>query len=283
MKSFPAALCGLALAAALGGQAFAQGDQSSQSGQPDQSGQSDQSGGIQGTISVGAGLLPDYEGASKYIIVPYVEAQAYEGNYFLRFDGGALQLNLLDDENFHAGPLMGYRMGRGVVHYDAVSRMHHIRYSITDGAFVEYERRADDPRSGERVTLSVAEGNINYQSGLNVELRGVVHRPLTFIDEGLIAAVEGDLAWGDGSYMQTYFGIDGPDALASGFPPFHARSGMESAGVALALDQFLSRKWSVGVRFHYKRLMSDAADSPVTAIAGSPDQMFAGLVVGYVL
>jgi outer membrane scaffolding protein for murein synthesis (MipA/OmpV family) len=267
MKALRAALCGFALAASF---AVARA-------------QTHQSDGIKGTVSVGAGLLPDYEGASKYILVPYLDGQANEGNYFLRFDGGALQLNLLDDDHFHAGPLVGYRMGRGVVYYDAVSRMHHIRYSITDGGFIEYEHMAEDPRSGERVTLSVAEGNVNYQSGLNVELRALLHRPLTFIDEGLIAAVEADAAWGDGSYMQTYFGINRPDALASGFPLFHARSGMESAGISLSLDQFLSRKWSVGVRLHYMRLVGDAADSPVTAIAGSPDQMFAGLVVGYVL
>ncbi|HEX3756463.1 MAG TPA: MipA/OmpV family protein [Rhizomicrobium sp.] len=245
--------------------------------------QTDQSSGIQGYVSAGVGLLPDYIGASKYIIVPYVDGQANLGNYFLRFDGGDLQLNLLDDDNIHAGPLIGYRMGRGDVYYDAVSRMHHIRYSITDGGFVEYEHLAQDPRSGERVTLSVSEGNINYQSGLDVELRALLHRPLDFIDPGLIAAVEGDMGWGDGSFMQTYFGINQPNAVASGFPLFRARSGIEDAGVSLSLDQYLSRKWSVGVRFHYMRLLGDAADTPLTAIAGSPDQMFGGVVVGYVL
>ena len=242
----------------------------------------DQSG-IQGYVSLGAGLMPDYEGASKYIVVPYADAQANEGNYFLRFDGGALQLNLLDDDNWHFGPLIGYRMGRGDVYNGAVARMQHIRYSITDGAFVEYEHLADDPRSGERLTLSVADGNINRDSGLDVTLRGTVHRPLDFIDAGLIAAVSVDTAFGDGKYMQTYFGVNGPDALASGFPAFRAGSGIRKAGISLSLDQYLSPKWSVGLRMNYERLFGDAADSPVTAMAGSPDQMFGGLVVGYVL
>jgi outer membrane scaffolding protein for murein synthesis (MipA/OmpV family) len=245
--------------------------------------QTQQADGVQGYVTLGAGLLPDYEGASKYVVVPYLDGEAGEGNYFLRFDGGALQLNLLDDEDFHAGPLLGYRMGRGDVYDGAVSRMRHIRYSITDGGFVEYEHLAQDPRSGERVTLSVAEGNLNYETGLSATLRLVAHRPLSFIDEGLIASLEFDGAWSDGKFMQTFFGVDGPDAIASGFPQFRAHSAMESAGVSLSLDQFLSSKWSIGVRTHYARLLDDAADSPVTAIAGSPNQLFGGLVVGYVL
>jgi MipA family protein len=238
---------------------------------------------IQGQVSLGAGLLPDYEGASKYIIVPYLDGQANEGNYFLRFEGGDLQLNLLDNEHFHAGPLLGYRMGRGVVYDDAVSRMQHIRYSITDGGFIEYELNAKDPRWGQRITLSITDGNINRSSGLEVTLRALAHWPLDFIDKGLIAAVETDAAWGDGEFMGTYFGVTVPDALSSGLPAFRANSGAENVGVAFSLDQFLSPKWSVGLRLHYSRLLNSAADSPVTAIAGSPNQLFGGLVAGYVL
>src|SRR3569833_3822888 len=90
-----------------------------------QAAQAADAGGSQGYVSLGAGLLPDYEGASKCILVPYADAQANYGNYFLRFDGGALQFNLLDDDNWHFGPLIGYRMGRGDVYSGAVARMQH--------------------------------------------------------------------------------------------------------------------------------------------------------------
>jgi len=240
------------------------------------------SDGVQGYVALGAGLLPDYEGASKYVVVPYFDGQANLGNYFLRFDG-SFKANIIDDENFHAGPLIGYRMGRGDVYDGAIARMQHIRYSVTDGGFVEYEHLAQDPRSGERLTLSVADGNINYQSGLEVTLAAMVHRPLTFIDEGLIAAMEIDTSFGDGKFMQTSFGVSGADALASGFPVYRAGSGAELTSISLSLDQYLSPKWSVGVRMRYARLLGDAEESPVTRIAGSPDQLFGAVVVGYVL
>lgn len=248
-----------------------------------QAAQAADEGGIQGYVSLGAGLMPDYEGASKYIVVPYADGQANLGNYFLRFDGGALQLNLIDSDTWHAGPLIGYRMGRGDVYSGAVARMAHIRYSMTEGGFVEWEHLAEDPRSGERITLTAAEGNINRDTGLDITLRGTIHRPLDFINPGFIVSLSADTAFGDGKYMDTYFGVNGPDALASGFPQFRGEAGIRKAGVSISVDQFLSKKWSVGLRLNYERLFGGAADSPVTAIAGSPDQMFGGVVLGYVL
>jgi outer membrane scaffolding protein for murein synthesis (MipA/OmpV family) len=238
---------------------------------------------IQGYISVGTGLLPDYEGSNAYELTPYLEGEAAKGNYFVRFEGGALQLNLWNNEHFHAGPLIGYRLGRGEVESNNVARMAHIKYSVTAGGFLEYEHVAEDPRSGERVTLSVDDGTFNEQTGWSAVLRASVNRPVTFMNPGLIASLEADATWADGKYMQSYFGVDGADALASGLPLYHASSGLESAGVGFSLDQFLSRKWSVGLRLHYARLTGVAADSPVTTVAGSPNQFFGGLVIGYVL
>ncbi len=240
-------------------------------------------GGIQGLVSAGAGLLPEYEGASSYMAVPYFEAQANLGNYFFRFMDGAFQLNLIDSENFHAGPLVGVRLDRDKVTNDAVSRMRDLPISGTVGGYVEYEHLAEDPRSGERVSLSFARGTLNYQSGWTGTLRAMAHRPLEFINPGFIATIEVDTTWGDARFFQTYFGVTQADALASGLPQFRPGSGISNAGGAIAFDQFLSRKWSVGVRFHYAREIGDAADSPLTAIAGSPNQYFCGVVIGYVL
>jgi outer membrane scaffolding protein for murein synthesis (MipA/OmpV family) len=239
-------------------------------------------GGFHGNLSLGAALLPEYEGASSYMAAPYLEGQLSDGNYFARFEGGEFQFNLIDDSAFHAGPLIGYRLGRGDVASGAVSRLSHIRYSITTGGFLEYEHQAKDPRSGERITFSAADGSINTQTGWDLSLRAMAHRPVKFVDPGLIASLEADVDWSSNPYMQTYFGISAPQAAISGLPAFRAGSGFSSAGIAFSLDQFLSHTWSVGLRFHYARLFGDAAGSPVTAIAGARDQFFAGMVAGYV-
>jgi outer membrane scaffolding protein for murein synthesis (MipA/OmpV family) len=239
--------------------------------------------GIKGTLALGVGLIPDYEGSSTYKATPYAEARVNLGNYYARFEGGSFRVNLIDSDTFHAGPLIGLRQSRGDVGSNAVAAMDHLSFSATAGGFLEYEHVAQDPRSAERATLTFDDGIAGETGGWTVTVRGVIRRPLDFIDRGLIAAVEADGSWASDRYMQTYFGVSLPDALASGLPPFRAGSGTKSVGVALSLDQFLSRKWSIGARFHYARLANDAADSPITAIAGSPNQFFAGLVIGYVL
>jgi outer membrane scaffolding protein for murein synthesis (MipA/OmpV family) len=161
--------------------------------------------------------------------------------------------------------------------------VHHIEDALTAGGFLEYEHIHEDPRAGERVELAAADSVTGHASGWDITLRGVVYRPVSFVDPGLIASLEADTDWASGNYMQTYFDVTAPDVIRSGLPPYSASEGFKSVGAALSLDQFLSRKWSVGVRFHYARLMNDAADSPVTHIEGSPNQYFVGLVVGYVL
>jgi len=239
--------------------------------------------GIKGYISAGPALLPDYVGSKYYEVFPFVSARANYGNYYIRFEDAALRVNVLDSDTIHLGPLVGFQLDRGSVESDAVSRMQHLNFGLTDGGFIEYEHVAMDPRSSERITLMVADGNINQSSGWTVTVRAGVTRPLAFINEGFIASVEADTTWGDQPFMQTYFGVSSNDALRSGLPAFSAHSGIQSVGAALSFDQFLSPKWGVGVRFHYMRLLNSASRSPVTAIAGSKDQLFTSFVINYVL
>ncbi len=157
-----------------------------------------------------------------------------------------------------------------------MTRMYHIKDSVTAGGFVEYEHVHKDPRAGERVTLSVADDVTGNDSGWEADIRGVMRRPVNFIDRGLIASLETDADWSSQNYMLSYFDVTPSDALRSGLPVYGASAGLKSVGAALSLDQYLSRRWSVGMRFHYARATGDAARSPVVAIAGSPNQYFVG-------
>lgn len=238
---------------------------------------------VKGFISVGAGLMPDYLGGTNYTPVPYIDFRLNQGNYYIRFEGGDARLNLIDSSSFHAGPLLGFRPGRGDVENRQVSALAHVKDSLTGGAFVEWSHVHQDPRSAERLTLLADDDMTGQYTGWTVTARGVVRRPLEFIDPGFLAALEADASWGSAADMRHYFDVSPLGAIRSGLPVYGASEGMQSVGAALALDQFLSRKWSVGLRFHYARLLNSAADSPITRIDGSPDQYFAGVVVGYVL
>jgi len=276
MAAPKAVLLGLFLTATIGVSASAKDSQKNSA--DDDSGSS-----IAGFVSAGIGWVPDYQGSSHYKIRPYFEGRINKGNYYLRLVGPTLLFNVVDSSMFHAGPVIGLRRSRNHVKDPAVAAMKKIDYSMTGGGFVEYEHVAKDPRSAERVTLYVQNDLVGENSGWTVTARGVVRRPVNFVDRGLIASVEVDTVWADRTYMNTYFGVSGPDALASRLPDYRASPGFKSVGAALSLDQFLSRTWSVGLRFHYSRLTGAAADSPITRLTGSRNQYFFGLVVGYVI
>ena len=233
--------------------------------------------------SVGVATLPDYDGSKSYEMLPYLEARLNYANYYARFDGGELRFNILNDDTFHVGPLVGFRRGRGSVESAQVGRLAHFDDTVTAGGFVEWEHVAGDPRWGESLTVSAGDAVNGAPSGWEATLRAEARMPVEAINPGFIVSVEADTSWSSHSYLETYFGISPSKSLASGLPAFSPSSGLSQWGVAFCVDQFLSRHWSVGLRTHYGRLINDAEDSPVTSKVGSPDQYFLGAVVGYVL
>lgn len=229
--------------------------------------------------SLGLSFLPEYEGSSSYVLLPYAEGRLNYGNYYARFEGGALRFNLIDSEQFHAGPLIGFRRGRGNVN-SPVRAFKHLDDTETAGGFIEWEHVAEDPRSGETITVSADNAVYGEKGGWTIVTRGTIRRPIEAVNPGFIVSLTGDLSWISRPYARKYFGVSASDSLASGLPMFNAGDGFNRAGVALSVDQFLSRHFSVGVRGYYARLLGSASDSPVTS---DSNQFFAGIVAGYVL
>ncbi|GAA0567306.1 MipA/OmpV family protein [Rhizomicrobium electricum] len=229
--------------------------------------------------SLGLSLLPEYEGSSSYVLLPYIEGRLNYKNYYARFEGGSLRFNLIDSEQWHAGPLIGFRRGRGNVN-SPVRYFKHLDDTETAGGFIEWEHVAEDPRSGETVTVAADNAVYGEKGGWTIVTRATIRRPIEYVNPGFIVSLTGDLSWVSRPYMRKYFGVSPADSAASGLPVFTPGDGFNRAGVALSVDQFLSRHFSVGIRGYYARMMGPAADSPVTS---DPNQYFAGIVAGYVL
>jgi outer membrane scaffolding protein for murein synthesis (MipA/OmpV family) len=58
-----------------------------------------------------------------------------------------------------------------------------------------------------------------------------------------------------------------------------AAGGLKSVGFTVAATYTMSPAWSVQVYEKYNRLVSDAADSPITSRFGSPDQNIIGFTL----
>ena len=95
------------------------------------------------------------------------------------------------------------------------------------------------------------------------------------------ASINGFATWADDDYMETYFGITTSDAARSGLSRYSAESGFKDIGVALPVVYSPSNHWSFMGAVVYKRMIRDAADSPVVDDEGSESQLIAGVVAIY--
>jgi outer membrane protein len=82
-------------------------------------------------------------------------------------------------------------------------------------------------------------------------------------------------------FNSTYFGVNATDAGLSGLSTFSAGGGIMDVNGLIAVVMHLSRKWHIAAGLRYKKLISDAADSPVVKDRGSADQIIVGIGFAY--
>ena len=90
------------------------------------------------------------------------------------------------------------------------------------------------------------------------------------------------LALGDSSFTRTYFGVTPFEAAVNGqVTAYRPSGGITSVGVTSGLTYDWSDQWSTTGFVSYKRLVSDAADSPIVKRFGSENQVSLGLTASY--
>ncbi len=78
------------------------------------------------------------------------------------------------------------------------------------------------------------------------------------------AGLFGQLTWGDGDAMQSYFGITPQQAATTGLPAYAARSGLRSAQAGLVGDVDLAPHWIGLWGITRQQLEGSARNSPLT-------------------
>jgi outer membrane protein len=104
-------------------------------------------------------------------------------------------------------------------------------------------------------------------------------------EEPLVLSIGPRLAWGDDEFVRTYFSVDPAEAARSpfGIAPYAPTGPAVAAGLVASAERRMSRHWSLTAAASYRRLFGDAADSPIVADLGSPDQFNTTLGVRYIL
>ncbi len=91
------------------------------------------------------------------------------------------------------------------------------------------------------------------------------------------------VSFADSEYMSTYFGVTSGESTASGgrFAAYDAGGGFRDVGVAFGAEYAWSDTITLYGDAGYRRLVGDAADSPIVKRAGSENQFTAGLGLTY--
>jgi len=216
------------------------------------------------TLGGGVASLPTYPGSNGQTTRALPLVNVTYGRFFLGGDtggtgagAGALGINLYQDEHWRVGAIASVGLIserkesddsrlRGLGDIDATPRV---------GGFASYS-----------LGWLTAAGSVTSDVGGNregtVAKFGVTARYQP--TASLILNAGPSVTWGDGRYMQTFFGVDDAQSLASGLPRYTAKSGVSSVGVGVGANYRFDRKWSLGIRASTGRLQSDARNGPIT-------------------
>ncbi|MBU1665160.1 MAG: MipA/OmpV family protein [Gammaproteobacteria bacterium] len=233
-----------------------------------------QSEGLHGSIGLGVGVRPVYEGANERDtrLTPHINL-FYGDTFFLT--GMTAGANLWKHTTAHglrisAGPLLALRRGRD--EDDAPIGLGEIDHGLDAGGFIRLRKDGWQARADVRKDASNGDGGATVNLSLGYDM------PVT---QNLRLRANLDTAWASTAYMNTFYGIDATQSANSGIAQYAAGSGFKQVGAGLSADYAISREWGGFASLRYTRLIGDAADSPLVTALGSRDQVATAVGIKY--
>jgi len=95
-------------------------------------------------------------------------------------------------------------------------------------------------------------------------------KPLVFVTLGTTLASD--------DYMESFFGVDKKQSADSGYKKYKAKAGIKDVNISISAGYPITNRWRLGGKAEYKRLLGDAADSP---IVDDKNQFLAGFGLYY--
>lgn len=235
-------------------------------------------GGIHGKIVAGVGAVPDYEGADSYRIIPLVGGIVRFDNRYVAIEGLSARANIINSERFEFGPVAHLTLGRRRrIDSAAIASLGRIDDAYEVGAFAATSVDVSDTG---RLRLAV-EGVHDVSQVHNGWLATATIGYVQTVGTRWRLSANASLTGASGDYVQRYYSITPAGESASGLAAFNARGGIKDVGASLGVGYKLSRRWSINGFATYKRLVGDAADSPVVAREGDANQLSGGLAIGF--
>ena len=242
------------------------------------------------TIGVAGGYTPSYEGSNDYVltVVPGVRGRVSGINFMLR--GNRFSADLIPTRggpgwDVQLGPIASLNFNRSVALVDPrVSALPKRKTAIEVGGYAGIGKQGVITSDYDKLSVNVAvtydvsgthssyvvTPSIDYGTPLSTTAYVGLNVSANYMGEG---------------YADTYFSVDAAGSAASTLPVFAAHKGwkdwtVSSVGV-LSLSGDLTGGLQMMAGFSYRRMLNDAAASPVTSVAGSRDQLTGLLGLAY--
>jgi outer membrane scaffolding protein for murein synthesis (MipA/OmpV family) len=219
-------------------------------------------------IGGGVGARPTYEGSKSYeaVPIPFV-ALTYDDLVSLSPEG--IRVNVVRLGGFTAGPVLGYLGGRKESDDTALRGLGNVQSSVTGGGFVTYEMRPFE------LSATIRQSIVHSKNGLEAELQASYGLKLS---DSFGLRIGPEIAFSDGRYNQTFFGVTAAQSRASGLHVFTPSGGVKDVGLQASLLYKLDDRWGLRGISSIKELVGDAGSSP---IVHSRTQVFTGLGIAY--
>jgi MipA family protein len=228
------------------------------------------------TVSVGAGAeyKPDFEGAKRSMLSPVPIFSIRRAGSAEQFRGplDSASIALVDFGNLRAGPAGKLVAARKANNFVELNGLGDVNAAIEIGGFVEYY-----PVDWFRTRAEVRQG-FGGHHGVVADFSADVIVPVM---QGLTISAGPRFTWESTQATAPYFAITAIQAAATGLPAFNARGGAHSVGAGAQVSYRFNPQWEVHSYVEYHRLLGDAANSPLVAVRGSPNQTTVGIGASY--
>ncbi len=236
--------------------------------------------GWSGFVAAGTAVLPEYDGAEDYQVIPVAALQLNKGNYYIATRGLGFVANVIDSPHFNAGPIVRFRFGRDDdVDNARIAQLRALDDAVETGAFISaIQRNLWRPGDNLELSLSAAHDVAGGHGGLLADISASYFVP---VRRDLRLGFSASLGYQSDDYAESYFTIDANNAARSGLQQYDADGGLNNASAGIQLIYAFDQRWGIFSMLQYSRLLADAADSPIVDQEGNANQLFGVVAVSY--
>ncbi|WP_245410925.1 MipA/OmpV family protein [Microvirga flavescens] len=225
---------------------------------------------VTGNLRVG----PRYPGADDFGFIGYPSISLSRAGAPQRFSApdDGLSFSVIEDSGLRFGVVGRFQGGRYLKDDHRLFGLEKINWAVEPGVFVEYW------------PVAFLRARAELRRGFNGHDGFVADLGIDWVQQygAFTVSIGPRLSFGDSSFMKTYFGVTPYEASLNGIvTPYKPSGGITSVGATAGLTYNWSDRWSTTTFVTYKRLVGDAADSPVVKRFGSENQIGVGLTVSY--